>query len=181
MVTDLQAFLALASADRTFIHAGVVSLRGRAIVLPGESGCGKSTLVAALLRAGATYGSDEFAILDGRGQVHSYPRPLKLRHPGGADEHVRPTQWGVRTSTRALPASLILFTAFRPDGQFTPRQLSASASMLRLLNHCPGAQARPAETMVGLRALVETAPTWAAERRDTDTVVRALLENSLGR
>jgi hypothetical protein len=31
--------------------------------------------VAELVRAGATYYSDEFAVLDSRGRVHPFPRP----------------------------------------------------------------------------------------------------------
>ena len=73
----LRAHVALQSPDRIFVHAGVVAVRGRAIVLPGTSYCGKTTLVAALVRAGATYFSDEFAVLDERGAVHPYPKPLR--------------------------------------------------------------------------------------------------------
>src|SRR5262249_26128145 len=64
---------------RIFVHAGVVGWRGRAIVIPGRSYSGKSTLVAALVRAGATYYSDEYAVLDSRGRVHPYPKPISLR------------------------------------------------------------------------------------------------------
>ena len=153
--------------------------RDARILLPGESGSGQGTLVAALLRAGATYISDEFAILDESGRVHPYPRPLKLRHPGAADEHVRPHDRGAHVEP--VPAGLVLFTPYRSDSCFTPQPLSAGAAMLRLLNHCPGAQGRPAETMAGLRALVRIAPAWTAERGDTDTVVHALLSGSIGR
>ena len=38
--------------------------RGRAIVIPGRTFSGKSTLVAELVRAGATYYSDEYAVED---------------------------------------------------------------------------------------------------------------------
>jgi hypothetical protein len=47
-----------------FVHAGVVALEGRGMVLVGESGAGKTSTVAALLRQGATYLSDEVALLD---------------------------------------------------------------------------------------------------------------------
>src|SRR5262249_57961124 len=53
--------------------------RGLAIVVPGRSHTGKSTLVAELVRRGATYWSDEFAVLDDAGRVHPYRRPLVPR------------------------------------------------------------------------------------------------------
>jgi ABC-type multidrug transport system fused ATPase/permease subunit len=47
------------------IHAGaVVAPRGDGLIFPGPSGSGKSTLVAALVRAGFDYLSDEAAALD---------------------------------------------------------------------------------------------------------------------
>src|SRR5918994_2119193 len=72
--TDLQLHVAEFAPRRVFVHAGVVGWRGRAILLPGASHAGKSTLVAALLRAGATYYSDEYAVLDLSGRVHPYAR-----------------------------------------------------------------------------------------------------------
>ena len=62
-----------------FVHAGVVGWNGQAIVIPGLSHSGKTTLVHQLVRAGATYYSDEYAVLDARGRVHPYPRPLGMR------------------------------------------------------------------------------------------------------
>jgi hypothetical protein len=67
------------ASNRVFVHAGVVGWRGRAILLPGASRSGKSTLVAALLRAGARYYSDEYAVLDPLGLVHPFARPLSIR------------------------------------------------------------------------------------------------------
>src|ERR687894_479249 len=50
----------------------VVARGGRALVRPGPSLSGKTTLVAALVRSGAAYLSDEFAVLDPEGRVHPY-------------------------------------------------------------------------------------------------------------
>jgi hypothetical protein len=47
-----------------FIHAGVVEMDGRACVLVGDSGAGKTSTVAALLARGASYLTDEVALLD---------------------------------------------------------------------------------------------------------------------
>ena len=81
---DLRWLLADEAQDWIFIHAGAVGWRGRAIMLPGGSGAGKSTLVAELVKAGALYYSDEFAVLDFRGR--STPSP---HHSKCAPKHKR--------------------------------------------------------------------------------------------
>ena len=62
-------------------------------MLPAPSFGGKTTLVAALVRAGAIYYSDEFAVLDEQGFVHPYAKPLSIR---GADN------WQVNHSVASL-------------------------------------------------------------------------------
>ena len=72
------------------VHAGAVLFGNRAVLLPGKSFAGKSSLVAELLRRGATCLSDEYALIDGAGIVHAYPRPLLLRNGGHAQTPVLP-------------------------------------------------------------------------------------------
>ena len=82
------------------MHAGVVGWNGRALLLPGRTLSGKTTLVAELLRAGATYYSDELAVLDARGRVHPFPKPLAIREKGDASGE-RPPR---RSERRGDPA-----------------------------------------------------------------------------
>lgn len=49
------------------LHASCVSLNGRGVALAGPSGAGKSTLVAALVRHGATFVSDDLCVLEPTG------------------------------------------------------------------------------------------------------------------
>src|SRR5207249_290373 len=81
--SDIERYIAEAARRKLFVHAGVVGWRGRAILIPNKTFTGKTTLVAEFVRAGATYYSDEFAVLDGQGRVHPFPRPLSLRANGG--------------------------------------------------------------------------------------------------
>src|SRR5882724_3476225 len=80
--SDLRLFVAEVAHRRVFVHAGVVGWKGKAIVIPGRSFSGKSTLVAEFIRAGAAYYSDEYAVLDSRGRVHPFSKPLQLRQNG---------------------------------------------------------------------------------------------------
>ncbi len=77
---------ATSSPTHFFLHAGAVAHRGLGIVIPGASFSGKTTLVSALVRAGAVYYTDENAVLDDRGLLHPYPKPLGVREvPGEPD------------------------------------------------------------------------------------------------
>ena len=71
------------SPEGIFVHAGVVGHLGRALVIPGVSFAGKTTLVRELVRAGAIYYSDEFAVIDVEGRIHPYAKPLSIREDGG--------------------------------------------------------------------------------------------------
>ncbi len=66
------------------LHAAALASGGRAFLFVGPSGAGKSSLATQGLLNGMDYLSDEFALLDTKGRVHPFPRPLqwgKSRHP----------------------------------------------------------------------------------------------------
>lgn len=70
---------ALAAVDALAVHAGVVEVDGGCAAFVARSGTGKSTVVAALVRAGAVYVSDEALVVDrATGALLAYPRPLGL-------------------------------------------------------------------------------------------------------
>ncbi len=98
----LQIQVAVNAYNRVMIHAEVVGWRGRALVISGYSRAGKSTLVAELLRLGATYYSDEYAVLDGHGLVHRYARRLSLRQEGDLPSR-RCTAADLGAETEAAP------------------------------------------------------------------------------
>lgn len=59
--SSLKLFVAEMAPERVFVHAGVIGWHGKAILIPGRSYSGKITLVSELVRAGASYYSDEYA------------------------------------------------------------------------------------------------------------------------
>jgi len=83
--------IGLHAPNRIFVHAGVVACNDRAIIIPGLSMAGKTSLVLALIRAGAVYYSDEFAVFDEQGYVHPYPKPLSIRE-GDVVQNDRPPE-----------------------------------------------------------------------------------------
>ncbi len=78
-----RALLDHARSDHLHLHAGAVSLGGGAVVFAGEAQAGKTTLVAALVKSGCAYLSDETVALAPDLHALTAPKPLSLR-PGGA-------------------------------------------------------------------------------------------------
>ena len=63
-----------------YVHAGVVTSGGAALVMPGLSRAGKSTLVLALIEQGAQLLSDELLAFDPASALAcAFPRAIKIR------------------------------------------------------------------------------------------------------
>jgi hypothetical protein len=175
LVTDLQSAMARKAAGWTFVHSGMVAIDGRALLLPARSHAGKSTLVAALLRAGASYGSDEFAVVDLTGRVHPYSRQLALRRTHQSVRRVRADELGGTVLAESLPVGAVLFTDFSEGARLDLRPLSSGEVVLRLLEHCLGVRGRPSETLVALQALARDAVGFQSARGEADVTARELL------
>jgi hypothetical protein len=146
--TDLRTTIALRSRRFVFIHAGVVGWRGRAIVIPGRSLTGKSTLVEALVRAGAEYLSDEYAVLDGRGRVHPYAKPISMRVPATFRQEPRTVEEiGGRTAERAMSVGAILVTRHREDVRPRFRAASAGQGVLDLVANAVAVRHAPSRVL----------------------------------
>ncbi len=162
--------------EYVFIHAGVVAWQNRALILPGVSHAGKSTLVAEMVRAGATYYSDEFALLDCDGKVHPFARDLRMRRPGKPDQTPVPVgQLNGRTGTDALKVALVAFTAFAEGALWAPEPVSAGRAVLELLLHSTPVQRTPARVLATLTATMRHATAWRSQRGEAADVARWLL------
>ena len=173
---DLKLHVASASPSRVFVHAGVVGWRGGAIVLPGRSYAGKSVLVAALVRAGATYYSDEYAVLDQRGRVHPFARALKLRTRRGASAGQAPeVPPELPVGERPLPVRLVVLTHYEPEASWRSELLSPGQAMLALMECTVPTRYRPEATLRALQAIVTRAPVIHGVRGEVEEAVERLL------
>lgn len=159
-------WLAKESPDCVFIHAGVVEIDGVAVLLPGRSFVGKSTLVAELLRSGASYLSDEYAVLSKDGLVLPFPRRLSLR----GRQTFRPEVF----ATTPLAPGAVYFVEYQPDFIWDSSPLSVSVAVLRLFENCLRAQANPVGTLESLTRLCKNAPAFNVLRGDSKGAVECL-------
>ncbi len=174
--TDMRLSVGILARRRVFVHAGVVGWKGRAIIMPGRTMTGKTSLVAALLRLGAEYYSDEYAVLDLKGRVHPFAKPLSIRQPGGLPGARLPAEaFGARTGSKALPIAVILDTHFRDGSRWRPKTVSRSMGVLSLLGNTITARLRPARNMPVLRQAVSNAVILKGVRGDAETTARDLL------
>lgn len=172
---DLKWLVAERSPRKVFLHAGVVGWRDRAILIPGGPHTGKSTLVRALVGCGATYFSDEYAVLEGN-MVQPFPARLSnWSVPGTSlsywlDEH---------TSARVpkpVPVGLVLFAPHQSGAVFKPRLLSRGKSMLGMFKHAVAAQRQPERVLRALESITRKCNALEGARGDAHTAATYLLE-----
>jgi hypothetical protein len=178
---DLELYIADRAPRRTFVHAGVVGWNGQAIVIPGDSFSGKSSLVKALVKAGASYYSDEFAVLDERGRVHPYPIPLGIRpgRAGGPPMKYRAEELGGVAGVCPLPVGLVLITRYVGGTRFRPRPLSAGRAVLELLAHTLPARRRPGRVLDALSRVVSQALVLRGTRGEAEETAGQILGSDL--
>jgi hypothetical protein len=178
---DVELYIADRAPRRTFVHAGVVGWNGQAIVIPGDSFSGKSSLVKALVKAGASYYSDEFAVLDEQGRVHPYPIPLTIRpgRDGGLSMKYRAEELGGVAGVCPLPVGLVLITRYVGGTRFRPRPLSAGRAVLELLAHTLPARRRPGRVLDTLTQAVAQASVLRGTRGEAEETARQILRSDL--
>jgi hypothetical protein len=167
--------VAVGARTRLFVHAGVVGWRGRAILIPGRTHTGKSSLVAALVRAGATYYSDEYAVLDDRGLVHPFARPLGIRDDAGRTWPVKPEALGANVGDVPLPVDIVIVTKYVAGAEWQPRQLSPGETVLALLENTLAVRSRPADALRILGATAADAAGLRGDRGDANRFAQQLL------
>lgn len=140
--------------DLVAVHSGVVAIEGRAVLLPGSSMAGKSTLVRALLEAGATYLSDEFALLTDDGRVRPYPRRMTIRTPSGSERHVPPQAAPV--DAEPFPVALVALLTF-DAGSWSVEPLTPGQAVLGLVANGVSVRRAPERAMTAFAALVRSA------------------------
>lgn len=175
---DLRHQVAEHARRRVFVHAGVVGFRGRAIVIPGRSHSGKSTLVGELIRRGATYYSDEYAVLDARGRVFPFAKPLSIREGILFKRTTRRSveSFGGEAGRKALAVGLVVLCRYQRGRRFRPRPLSAGQGTLEMVAHTVSARRDPASALRALRQVAKSASIITSFRGEAEETAARILE-----
>lgn len=173
---DLRISVALLSRRFVFIHAAVVGWHGHAIVMPGRTFTGKSTLVEALVRAGAEYFSDEYAVLDRNGYVHSFAKPISVRMPGSfKQEPLAVTSMGGRTAERPMRVGAIIATRYRKGAKSRFRDASRGQGALDLLSNAVAIRSAPSRVLATIRRAAASAIVLRGSRGEAREIAKQLL------
>ncbi|HSS19378.1 MAG TPA: hypothetical protein VLL54_04835 [Pyrinomonadaceae bacterium] len=177
--SDLRLFVAELATHRVFVHAGVVGWQGQGIVIPGRSYSGKSTLVAELVRAGATYYSDEYAVLDSRGRVYPFSKPLELRVEGEYQQRkISVAELGGQSGVNPIPVKLVLLTQYKRGSHWRPRKLTPGQGVLEMLYNTVSARRSPGRALATLQKVTTHADVLKGVRGDAAKLVDIVLKRA---
>ncbi len=156
---ELRLAVAEFSVNKVFLHAGVVGWKERAIIIPARSFQGKTTLVAELVKQGATYFSDEYAVLDENACVHPFPKPLSLRGIINDFEQLDTAveELGGIRGKGCLPVGMVLITEYLKDGVWQPEPLKQAAAIMEIIPHTMTMHSKPEFTLSILNKLTTRA------------------------
>ncbi len=157
------------------VHAGVVQWQNRALLLPGGSHAGKSTLVVELLRRGATYFSDEYALFDRDGRVHPYPRPLLVRNGSPMQRPFLAEEFGAATGRRPASLGWIAFLTWKPEEAWRVTPIPQSAALIDLLRNTPHILEETPDLIRVFERAIAGAQCFAGSRPDAQSAVDSIL------
>lgn len=173
VVDDMHLSIALHATDDVFVHAGVVAWNGVAILFPGRSLAGKSTLVHELVRAGATYLSDEYARITSTGEIAPYPRPLQLRTASGR-RLVDPHTIG-RVAEAPCAPGVVVFTHHRAGAAFEPVDVPPAQAALELYDNTVIAKVAPGRAIMAVAQVARAAVSVRTDRGESAEAVSLIL------
>lgn len=139
--SQIRLTIAEFAESRIFLHAGAVAWKNRAIIIPARSYSGKSTLVAELVKRGALYYSDDFAVLDKNGLVHPFHRQISLRvYEDKFDQTDFPVEsLGGKFGYEPIPIGIVLVSQYKKGSRnpkiWKPEILSQGRGILEILSH----------------------------------------------
>ena len=159
-----------------FLHAGVVGWKGKAILIPADSFKGKSTLVSELVRNGAEYYSDEFAIVDAAGLVHPFARRINRRTEDYKTYSLSVEDLGGSYGEMPIPVGLVLITEYRANARWSPKKLRPGQGVLEMIPFTLCLRPRPDFSLEVLNKVVGNAIIISSLRSTAEKFAKTLLD-----
>ena len=166
------------AVGRVFIHAGVVGWKGKAIIIPARSFKGKSTLTAELVRQGALYYSDEYAVLDKKARVHPFPKELSLRGiKNDYDQVDHPVEaLGGKTGKRPIPVGMVVISEYKKGAKWNPQVLNSGRGVMELINNTVPIRRDPRFALPILSRIGSDAMIVKSKRGEAEPAARSILD-----
>lgn len=161
--SQLRITVAEFAVEKVFLHAGVVGWKGRAIVIPATSFSGKTTLVAELVKKGALYYSDEYAVLNALGNVEPFPKWLSMR---GITDAINQKDCSVESlggtaGTKPLPVGMVLIARYQSGKKiprrWKPKRLTQGEAIMEIIPHTLPIRNKPKFVLEVLNKLTDRA------------------------
>lgn len=171
----IQLEVATYAPEAVFVHAGVVLWGEKLIVLPGRSHAGKSTLVHALIELGASYFSDEYAVVDCDGLVRPWPRPISLRE-GRSRDNTPAIELGWKPEFGPTRVGLVVCTRYEQGETWNPVEISAAQAVLELLDNTVSARLEPQRALEYLPRLTTRACCLKGPRGEAMETAQAIID-----
>lgn len=158
------------------VHAGAVQWGDQVLLLPGGTHSGKSSLVAELLRRGASYFSDEYALIDSEGRAHPYPRPLLIRNSGPDQVPALPGDYGAPVATSSAKVGWIFSLTYEPNAFWNVAAITQGEGVITLLRNTPHVLGDAPGIMDSFHRAVMDAKCYSGKRPSAEYAADAILE-----
>lgn len=158
------------------VHAGAVLCGGRVLLFPGLSHAGKSSLVREMVQRGATYFSDEYALIDTEGLVHPYPRPLLVRNGSPEQSPVLARELNARIGDTPAPVGWIFAIHYVPGCEWSVSPVSQGEALMTLLKNTPHPLAESPQMVSTFQRAVAAASCLAGQRNEAAEAATRIME-----
>ncbi len=179
--SDLGLFTVEQLADWVAVHAALVRIDGRVVMLPGPSHAGKSTLCGAVLDADGEVLSDEYALVSPDAtRVAGWPRRVRLRDSAHTFRRV-----GSAVGGEVAHVDLVAVVTHDPaaDSPLEVTPLPAAEAVTAVLANTVCAASRSRFAFDAVVALCRAVPAVAGVRGEAGAALDALraVANDVGR
>ena len=165
--TEIRYTFSEFAVGKVILHAGAVAINNVGIIFPGKSMSGKSSIVAELLRRGARYYSDDYAILDADARLHPHAKKISLRD--SAENPLRQIDYAVEhfqatEGIEPIAVKLVILTEYEAGKNWQPEKLSGGKAIMEIIPHTVPIRRKPAFTLRTLAKLVDFADVYSGKR-----------------